>query len=155
MLSHEVRLAELESVALAVVRRQVSRTDLSAAVREGCGRAFAVARNHGLKAGRNVAVYWDGAIHLDAGVELAEPFTEGEGIVRSATPGGLTAFVTHLCPYGQLGAAHAAIREWCATHGYGLAGPNWEIYGHWQSEWNAEPSGIRTDVFYQLMPRGA
>ena len=96
---YEVRLAELGSVPLAVVRRQVSRADLSAAVRDGCGRAFAFARSHNLRAGRNVAVYWDGGIRVDAGVELPEPFAEGEGIVRSATPGGLTAFVTHIGPY--------------------------------------------------------
>jgi len=31
-----------------------------------------------------------------------------------------------------------------------FAGPNWEIYGHWQSEWNTNPSQIRTDVYYLL-----
>ena len=25
-----------------------------------------------------------------------------------------------------------------------------QIYGHWQSEWNANPSQIRTDVYYLL-----
>jgi effector-binding domain-containing protein len=151
MLSYDVRLAELASVTLAVVRRQVSRADLSAAVRDGCGRAFAFARSHNLNPGRNVAVYWDGGIRLDAGVELPGLFAEGEGIVRSATPGGLTALVTHIGPYSQLSAAHAAIREWCSSQGHRLAGPNWEIYGHWQSEWNTDPTGIRTDIFYQVI----
>jgi hypothetical protein len=32
-----------------------------------------------------------------------------------------------------------------------LAGPNWEVYGHWQDEWNSDPSKIRTDVFYLLV----
>ena len=31
-----------------------------------------------------------------------------------------------------------------------LAGPNWEIYGHWVDEWNRDPSKIRTDVFYLI-----
>jgi hypothetical protein len=31
-----------------------------------------------------------------------------------------------------------------------IAGPNWEVYGHWQPEWDADPSLIRTDVFYQV-----
>ena len=149
---YHVQFAELESVALAVVRRQVSRGELIAAVRDGCGRAWDFARRHNLKAGRNVAVYWDGGIRLDAGVELPTIFAEEDGIVRSGTPSGLTAFVTHVGPYDQLGAAHAAIREWCSTQGRRLAGPNWEIYGHWQSEWNADPSRICTDVFYQVMP---
>ena len=47
-------------------------------------------------------------------------------------------------------AAHQAIRDWCASHGYEPAGPNWEIYGHWLDAWNTDPSSIRTDVFYLL-----
>jgi hypothetical protein len=31
-----------------------------------------------------------------------------------------------------------------------LAGPQWEIYGHWLPEWNKDPSQIRTDVYYLL-----
>jgi effector-binding domain-containing protein len=153
MAPYQVQLAALESVALAVVGRQVSRETLVAAVKDGCGRAWDFARRHNLKAGRNVAVYWDGGIRLDAGIELPTTFAEAEGIVRSATPPGLTAFVAHVGPYERLGAAHAAIREWCSTHGHRLAGPNWEIYGHWQSEWNTDPSRIRTDVFYQVGSR--
>jgi effector-binding domain-containing protein len=36
------------------------------------------------------------------------------------------------------------------VNGYRLTGPSWEIYGHWQPEWNSDPSQIRTDVFYQV-----
>jgi effector-binding domain-containing protein len=97
-----------------------------------------------------VAVYWDGAIRLEVGVEVAEPFTEQDGVVRSTTPGGRVALVTHLGPYAGLGRAHAAVREWAKTSGHRLAGPNWEIYGHWQNAWNADPSLIRTDVCYQV-----
>jgi hypothetical protein len=48
--------------------------------------------------------------------------------------------------------AHQAIRDWCSAHNLQLAGPNWEVYGHWQNEWNTDPAKIRTDVFYQLAP---
>jgi effector-binding domain-containing protein len=147
-----VRLEELPGTPLAVVRRQVSRAELVDALREGCGRAFAFARSHNLPAGRNVGLYWDGSIRLEAGVELAADFAEQDGIVRSATPSGLTAFVRHIGPYEHLGRAHAAIRDWCAANGKRLAGPNWEIYGHWQTEWNSDPSQIRTDVYYQVAP---
>jgi len=43
-----------------------------------------------------------------------------------------------------------AIREWCLLHKHALAGPNWEIHGHWLEEWNSDPSRIRTDIFYLL-----
>lgn len=152
MLPLDVRLATLPSVPLAVVRRQVHRAELGSAVRDGCGLVWAFARERHLPAGRNVAVYWDGSIRLEVGVELAAPFEEQNGVVRSATPEGLTASVTLLGPYDQLGAAHAAIRDWAKVHSYRLAGANWEIYGHWKSEWNADSSQIRTDVFYQVAP---
>ena len=108
-------------------------------------------RERNLPAGRNVAVYRDGSIRLEVGVELAVPFEEDNGVARSATPAGPTAFVTHIGPYDQLGLAHSAVRNWCTSNGHRLAGPNWEIYGHWQAEWNANPSKIRTDIFYQVV----
>jgi effector-binding domain-containing protein len=63
------------------------------------------------------------------------------------------ASATHFGPYGGLGAAHEAIRQWSVTNSRALAGPNWEIYGHWQPEWNDDPSRIRTDVYYLLADR--
>jgi len=154
MISLEVRLETLPSVPLAVVRRQVRRPELSSAVREGCGRVWTFARQRSLPAGRHVAVYRDGSVRLEVGVELPVPFVEEEDVIRSATPAGLTACTTLLGPYDQLGRAHAAIHAWCAGHGHRLAGPNWEIYGHWQPEWNADTSRIRTDIFYQVTPSG-
>ena len=50
----------------------------------------------------------------------------------------------------RLGAAHDGVRQWCRASNYRLAGPSWEIYGHWQREWNDDPSQIRTDVYYLL-----
>jgi effector-binding domain-containing protein len=97
-----------------------------------------------------VAVYLDGEINLEVGVEVEEPFG-GEGeVVGSALPAGLVATAVHFGPYQRLGEAHRAVREWCAGRGYGLAGPKWEVYGHWVEEWDREASGIRTDVFYLL-----
>jgi predicted small metal-binding protein len=57
------------------------------------------------------------------------------------------AWATHFGHYSGLGAAHDPVRQWCRANNRQLAGPNWEIYGHWQSEWNANPSRIRTDVY--------
>lgn len=145
-----VELKDLPSLALAVVRQRVGPSDLSRVVPECCGRVWNALRAQGAQAGRNVAVYWDSAIRLEAGVEVMGPFTEHDGVVRSATPGGRVAVVTYLGPYGTLGRAHAAVREWAKTSGHRLAGPNWEIYGHWQDAWNADPSLIRTDVCYQI-----
>jgi hypothetical protein len=57
---------------------------------------------------------------------------------------------TQFRPYDQLPLAHQAIHCWCKDKGPKLAGPNWEIYGHWVHEWCDNPSKIQTDVYYLL-----
>ena len=150
MPSYEVRLQHVPAVPLAVVRRQTHASALSRVVPEGCGLVWNVVRAQGTRAGRHVAIYWDAAIRADVGVELEGPFSEQGEVVRSATPAGLAATVTHLGPYQGLGAAHEAIHQWCDAHQHRLAGPKWEIYGHWQRAWGDNPSQIRTDVYYLI-----
>ena len=150
MTSCTVQLQHLNSVPLAVIRRQANPSELSRLVPECCGLVWREVRAQKSKAGRNVAIYWDGSIRLEVGVELLGQFAESGEIVRSATPAGMVASATHLGPYHGLGDAHEAVRRWCKANNRSLAGPNWEIYGHWQPEWNADPSQIRTDVYYQL-----
>ena len=150
MTSSAVQLQQLKSVPLAVIRRQARASELSRLVPECCGLVWNEVRAQQAKAGRHVAIYWDGSIRLEVGVELLGPFAEHGEVVLSATPAGAVASATHLGPYSGLGAAHEAVRQWCRVKNHSLAGPNWEIYGHWQPEWNTDPSQIRTDVFYQL-----
>jgi effector-binding domain-containing protein len=106
---------------------------------------------HGVKgAGRNLAVYLDEQINLEVGVEMDGPFAGVGEVVASSKPGGTVATTTHVGPYQLLGNAHRAIRDWCEQHGHRMAGPNWEVYGHWQDHWNNDPGQITTDVFYLL-----
>jgi len=152
MASCDVELQRLDSVPLAVIRRQARPSELSRVIPECCGLVWKAVRAQKAPAGRHVALYWDfeSTIRLDVGVELLGPFAEEGDIVRSATPSGMVASATHFGPYGGLSAAHDAIHEWCKSNNQRLAGPSWEIYGHWLDEWNADPSRIRTDVFYLL-----
>jgi effector-binding domain-containing protein len=147
-----VQLQQLKSVQVAVVRRQAKQSELSGVVPDCCGLVWNELRAQQAKAGRNIAIYWDGSIRLEVGVELLGPFTERNGIVFSATPAGAVASATHFGPYAGLGAAHGEVHQWCKANNRSLAGPSWEIYGHWQSEWNTDPSQIRTDVFYLVAP---
>ena len=149
-MSYSVDLQQLPSLPLAVIRRTARAADLPRVVPECCGLVWNALRAQDARGGRHVAIYWDGSTRLEVGVELLGPFAEQGEVVRSATPGGWVALVTHFGPYSGLGAAHAAIRDWCNTHHQGRIGPNWEIYGHWQAEWNTDPSRIRTDVCYQV-----
>jgi effector-binding domain-containing protein len=148
---HTVRLERRSGQPLAVVRRRAAPAELSRVVPEACGVVWNALRAQGVTgAGRHVAVYLDGEINLEVGVELDAPFAGGGEVVSSATPAGDVACVTHHGPYGQLHAAHEAVRRWCASHGRTPAGPSWEVYGHWQDEWNRDPSRITTEVCYLL-----
>jgi len=150
MTSYVVEVQQRESVPLAVVRRQARQDELSRLIPACCGLVWEAVKAQRTKAGRHVAIYWDDSIRLEVGVELQGLFVDDGEVVCSATPAGAVASTTHFGPYGGLGAAHDAIHRWCAANGRQLSGPSWEIYGHWDQAWDADPSRIRTDVFYLL-----
>ena len=151
VMKHEIRLEQHAARPLAVVRRRAASHELSKVVPDACGTVWNVIRSQQVSgAGRHVAVYLDGQINLEVGVELDGPFTGYGEVVVSATPPGLVATTTHFGPYHLLQKAHEAIRKWCAANGHNFAGPNWEVYGHWKNEWNSDPTKICTDVFCLL-----
>jgi effector-binding domain-containing protein len=150
-MEYDISLEHLGSRPLAVVRRQANLQELAKVVPDACGTVWNVVRAQGIAgSGRHVALYWDHVINLEVGVELDAPLAGQGEVVGSATPAGAIATTVHFGPYNRLYEAHQAIRQWCANHGYTLAGPCWEIYGHWVDEWNNNPAKIRTDVFYLL-----
>ncbi len=150
-MGYEVRLEQVSARPLAVVRRRAGLPELATVIPAACGLVWGVLRDQKVGgAGRHVAVYLNGVIDLEVGVELDAPFAGHGEVVGSALPTGVAATATHLGPYGGLSEAHQAIRRWCADHGHVLAGPCWEVYGHWLDEWCADPAKIRTDVFYLI-----
>ena len=156
-MEYDVRLETIADVRpLAVVRLRARQAELSRVVPGACGIVWNALKAQRVKgAGRHVAIYLDGQINLEVGVEMNAPFAGHGEVVGSSIPRGLVASCAHLGPYGNLHGAHQAIRDWCARHGHALAGPNWEIYGHWLDEWNQDPSKIQTDVFYLLKDHGS
>ena len=155
MATSAVRVERLDGIPVAVIRRQASATDLARIVPECCGLVWNAVRAQSTKAGRHVAIYWDGSIRLEVGVELLGPFSDQDDVVQSTTPAGAVASATHLGPYRSIGATHDAVQQWCRDNQRRVAGPSWEIYGHWQREWNDDPSLIRTDVYYLLADSAA
>ena len=108
-----------------------------------------IRQNPGLRTdGHNIAVYWDesGEGSIEVGVQVVRTFEPTDAVVSSATPSGLVATTAHFGPYNELGPAHEAVRDWCQSQGYELAGPFWEIYG----DWSDDPTMLRTDVVYLL-----
>lgn len=150
-MTRQIRLEHPSPRPLAVVRRRGTSADLPRIIPEACGLVWTAVRTLNISGpGRHVAVFWDDEINLSIGVEVAAPFTPAGDLECSFTPAGPVATAAHIGPYQTLAQTHQAVRDWCDRHGYGLAGPRWEIYGHWDEEWNRDPGKIRTDVFYLL-----
>jgi effector-binding domain-containing protein len=146
-MEYQVSVQQVASQTTAVVRRRASVSELSQVVPQACGEVWAFVRAAQLpQPGRHLALYLDGAINLEVGAEVAQPFDGNERVFCSSTPAGRVAMTTHLGPYNRLGEAHDAIHRWCAANGHALAGPSWEVYGHWVDD----PAKLRTDVFYLL-----
>jgi effector-binding domain-containing protein len=151
MLPYQIELANSEATLTAVVRERVLPRELSKFIPAACGEVWAFVRAARLpKPGRHVALYLDANGSVEVGAEVSAPFVGNERIHCSRLPSGRRATTVHFGPYQQLFEAHAAIRQWCAEHAHMLTGISWEIYGHWDESWNANPAKIRTDVFYLL-----
>src|SRR2546421_12587294 len=70
-MEYDVRLEQLSSRPLAVVRRRAGQHELSKVVPDACGAVWSVVRSQQVAgAGRHVAVYLDCQINLEVGVEL-------------------------------------------------------------------------------------
>ena len=143
-MAYAIESKRVEPQLFAAVRRLAKPNELSKVVPAACGESWNLGKNLGLSGGRHVAMYLDGEINLRVGQEVAEPFASTGDLICTSTPGGEVVTTTHIGPYDRLGDAHTALRNWAADHQRTLAGPNWEIYGHWTDD----PSQLRTDVFY-------
>jgi len=150
MPAYQISLIDVDPIPTVVVRRRATVAELPQVVPAACGTVWQFIRAKTVQAGRNVALYLSDHVDLEAGAEALGPFAPEGEIIRSQLPGGRVAMTTHVGPYGQLGSAHRAVREWCERHGQALATPNWEIYAHWQEAWNRDPSKIETQVYYLL-----
>jgi effector-binding domain-containing protein len=150
-MEYEVEARRVGPLITAVVRCRASQQQLAQVVPQGCGEVWAFIRASGsLHGGRHLALYLDCAINLEVGAEVDQAFVGNGRVVCSQTPAGLVATTVHFGPYNRLGDAHAAVLKWCSDNSRALAGPSWEVYGHW----NDDPAQLRTDVFYLLQDAG-
>jgi len=95
------------------------------------------------KGGLNIVFY--------PGSGVAGEFEIGCGVQvqsggNAVTPAGLVATTAYFGPYDRMSVAHEAIHRWARESGHKLAGPSWEVYGHWSDD----PALLRTDIFYLL-----
>ena len=147
---YDVQFLSVPETITAVVRRCARQNELSSVVPKACGEVWNYVKATGLKGGRHIAYYVCGdanGLNVEIGVELPEPFeSDGGELVCSKTPAGNVATTVHIGPYNLLGNAHSAVLAECRAKDLTLAGPSWEIYGHWTDN----PRELRTDVFYLI-----
>lgn len=105
-----------------------------------------LATGDGAERWQNVMLYKDDRPDVEVGVLAAGPFEPHGRVNSSMLPGGEAATAIHRGDYAGLGATHDAIRAHVAACGRDLAGPRWEVYGHWRED----PSELETEIFWLL-----
>jgi effector-binding domain-containing protein len=149
-MEYQIQVTRVDAQPTAVVRCRTSQNQLSKVVPELCGEVWTFLRAGNFpRPGRHVAVYFDGEMNIEVGAEVFQHFAGNDRVLCSATPAGLVATTAHIGPYNRLGDAHNAVCQWCKDNGYTLAGPSWEVYGHWTDD----VTKLRTDVFWLVKPR--
>lgn len=135
---------------IAAVHARLPARDVPRAFAAYLDQVYAAARDGAVVLdGQNVFVYRDGpqgTVDVEFGVGVAAPFPAAGPVRYVKTPMGRVATSTHWGDYGRLGDTHAAVIAWCRANGHALAGPRWEVYGHFDPA-DAQP---RTDVCYLL-----
>jgi effector-binding domain-containing protein len=145
-MSYTIENRRVEPQLIAVVHQRARQAELKTVVPQACGDSWNLLKKAGIKGGRNIAVYLDGEMNLEIGQEVFAPFQSTSELFCSSTPGGEVVTTAHIGPYDRLGEAHQALQQWIADHNRTLAGPSWELYGHWTDD----VTQLRTDVFYLL-----
>ena len=105
-----------------------------------------LATGDGTELWQNVMLYKDDRPDVEVGVLASSRFEPEGRVISSALPGGEAATATHRGDYARLGVTHDAVREYAASRRRELAGPRWEIYGHWRED----PSELETEIFWLL-----
>jgi len=95
--------------------------------------AFLRARPALRTGGHNVMVYRaniaEVELAVEVGVQVVSSFEAVGRVVPSVLPGSRVATTVHTGTPAEIGAAHAAVRAWCAEQHWNLSGLSWEIYG--------------------------
>jgi effector-binding domain-containing protein len=83
--------------------------------------------------GHNVMLYRNGIrageVAVEVGVQVTRSFAAAGRVVPSTLPAAATASTVHTGTPAEIGAAHDAVRSWCAAQRRELTGVSWEIYG--------------------------
>ena len=151
---YEVHVRDVPQGPIAVVRGRTARGSIAQTIKQLYSEVYPVPPHAG-KPGLNIIFYPNDSctkqdFPLEAGVQIEAPFSGDGNLVCSATPAGAVATTAYFGDYSQMAPAHEAIHAWAKENGRRLAGPSWEVYGHWDDR----PEHRRTDIFYLLAECG-
>ncbi len=153
--TYDVREVIIDARPVAGVHAQVPRGRVAQEFGRHLEQVYAAGRAGAVQLdGQNIFIYREanaGQLIVDFCVGVTAPFAAVGEVVPMETPHGAAAMTTHYGDYGRLHEANAAILEWCRANDRALAGPSWEVYGHW----DADPARLRTEIYYLLRTTGA
>jgi len=140
VVEYPVETMQAAEQSLQIVRGRTTIAILPKRIRELFDQFYAgFTGKHGL----NIVLYpggdWAGEFEIACGVHV-----ESGG--NASTPMGLVVKTIYFGPYNEMKPAHRAIHEWVRENDHLLAGPSWEVYGHWTDD----PDKLRTDIYYLL-----
>ena len=148
--AYEVHEVVVPARAVAGVRARVARGRVGQEFGRHLDLVYAAGRAGAVRLdGQNIFIYRavsGDLLTVDFCVGVLAPFDAAGAVVPLETPHGVAATTTHVGDYGRLGEANVAIRDWCRANDRRLAGPSWEVYGHW----TADAAQLRTDVYHLL-----
>lgn len=156
---YTVRIETVEVMQLGVVKDMAHAKNIGPRIMEGMPKVEQRLKGLGVSThGKAVVVYlpdtgshsWEEppGIPVEIGFQLLQPLeSDSPPMVRSSTPGGRAAVVTHYGSYEELPRAHAAIHQWCRDNHVTPTWRNWEVYDDDHPE---DPSKNRTDVYSLL-----
>jgi effector-binding domain-containing protein len=85
-------------------------------------------------------------VAVEIGVQVTKAFEAAGRVVPSTLPACEAAATVHVGTPAEIGAAHAAVRAWCAAQGREVTGLSWEIYG----DPDARTGHFDVAVYWQL-----
>jgi len=149
-MSYDIRELTVLPRLVAGVRAQVAKGRVGQEFGRYLDQVYAAGRSGAVQLdGQNVFIYRGATgnlLSVDLCVGAKAPFAAVGAVHPLETPGGRAVMTTHVGDYSRLGEAYTAIADWCRTQGRTLAGPSWEVYGHW----DPDPTRLRTEIYYLI-----
>jgi len=145
-MDYAVLLAEVEARPTAVVAARTTWQEFPALWGQLLGEVWDCLRAGGIHRGcRNIMLYLDSVPNVEVGVLLDRPCPLTGRVTASALPAGTVAMTVHRGAFGEVSAAHDAVRDWCAARGR-QPSAKWEVYG----PHNDDPAQQWTEVSWLL-----